>query len=88
VELTVNTLYEARLSVGSGVREGLTIWKGELFVMIPRGDADGNHQTSYHLYDRGNIEKLTGKKPMSGEFARVHMDQLNPKAKNAAKAGA
>ena len=27
-----------------------------------------------------NVEKLTGKKPMSvGEFARAHLDQLNPK---------
>jgi hypothetical protein len=27
-----------------------------------------------------NIEKLTGKKPMSvGDFARAHLDQLNPK---------
>jgi hypothetical protein len=29
-----------------------------------------------------NVEKLTGQKPMSmsvGEFARAHLDQLNPK---------
>ena len=36
-----------------------------------------------------NIEKLTGKKPMSvGEFARAHMDQLNPQKSNTAKIGA
>jgi uncharacterized protein YbjT (DUF2867 family) len=36
-----------------------------------------------------NIEKLTGKKPMSvGDFARAHMDQLNPQKSNAAKTGA
>ena len=34
-----------------------------------------------------NVEKLTGKKPMSvGEFARAHLDQLNPKTSKAAKA--
>jgi NAD(P)H dehydrogenase (quinone) len=33
-----------------------------------------------------NIEKLTGKKPMSvGYFARAHPDQLNPQKSNAAK---
>jgi NAD(P)H dehydrogenase (quinone) len=27
-----------------------------------------------------NVERLTGQKPMSvGEFARAHLDQLNPK---------
>ena len=34
-----------------------------------------------------NVEKLTGKKPMSvGEFARAHLDQLNPKTSKVAKA--
>jgi NAD(P)H dehydrogenase (quinone) len=34
-----------------------------------------------------NVEKLTGKKPMSvGEFARAHLDQLNPKTRKVAKA--
>jgi NAD(P)H dehydrogenase (quinone) len=36
-----------------------------------------------------NIEKLTGKKPMSvRDFARAHLDQLNPQKSNAAKTGA
>jgi hypothetical protein len=36
-----------------------------------------------------NIEKLPGKKPMSvGDFARAHLDQLNPQKSNAAKTGA
>lgn len=36
-----------------------------------------------------NIEKLTGKKPMSvGDFARAHLGQLNPQKSSAAKTGA
>jgi NAD(P)H dehydrogenase (quinone) len=42
--------------------------------------AMADYQTGHMSGADNNVEKLTGRKPMSvGEFARAHCDTLNPK---------